>query len=432
MSNVTVTRQVPAYATTSMVLEVQFAQTVEPYASWTATLELRGTSVSGTTTATGSGTSGSVQFNIPDVLGGYVPTVGESFDAWLTVATGWPIWSSEPVYAGTVTVAELPVVAVTSPAASSTVTDLPLRVEWSVADQTGVAAQRITVESATGTGFDPWVEVYSADLSPYATAVDLSGSDLPWADGTGYRVTIDVTGGSGLSGSGSSEFATSWTQLPAPTVTVSQDLGGIDLGPASAYAVAVSGAYSAGDSMVVERVHPDGTRTAVASGLAVPGTALDLLPPLGVPFSYAVRVVDGQTGVPGVEALAPAGPLGGCSWVLTLGTDPEACAVPLGRSPSWEWGAQLDGELYHLADGGGLPTLYPTTDLDEEGTLSATLTDRDLVGRLMALSREHPAGWLRDPYGNRWRARVAVSVGHERHERWAVSVRWTAIRWEEA
>lgn len=430
MPNVTVTRQVPAYATTSMVMEVQFSQTAFPRASWTATLELRGASVTGTTTTTGAGPSGSVPISFGD-LGGYVPQVGDVFDAWLTVTTSYPTWS-ETVYAGTITVAELPVVAVTSPAASSTVTDLPLRVEWSVTDQTGAAAQHITVESSTGTGLDPWVEVYSADLSPYATTADLSGSDLPWADGTGYRVTIDATGGSGLSGSGSSEFATSWALLPAPTVTVSQDLGGIDLGPASAYAVTASGAYSAGDSMVVERVHHDGTRTAVASGLAVPGTALDLLPPLGVPFSYAVRVVDGQTGVPGVEALAPAGPLGGCSWVLTLGTDPEACAVPLGRSPSWEWGAQLDGELYHLADGGGLPTLYPTTDLDEEGTLSATLTDRDLVGRLMTLSREHPAGWLRDPYGNRWRARVAVSVGHERHERWAVSVRWTAIRWEEA
>lgn len=427
---IAITQQVPAYATTSMVLSVGFVQQDLPYMQWTATLELRGASVTGTTTATGSGMSGSVQFNIPGVLGGYVPPVGESFDAWLTVDGTFSYTST--AYAGTVTVAELPVVAVTSPAASSTVTDLPLRVEWSVTDQTGVAAQRVTVESHTGTGLDPWVEVYSADLSPYATAVDLSGSDLPWADGTGYRVTIDATGGSGLSGSGSSEFTTSWALLPAPTVTVSQDLGGIDLGPASAYAVAVSGAYSTGDTAVVERVHPDGTRTAVASGLAVPGTALDLLPPLGVPFSYAVRVVDGQTGVPGVEALAPAGPLGGCSWVLTLGTDPEACAVPLGRSPSWEWGAQLDGELYHLADGGGLPTLYPTTDLNEEGTLSATLTDRDLVGRLMALSREHPAGWLRDPYGNRWRARVAVTVGHERHERWAVSVRWTAIRWEEA
>lgn len=432
MPTVAVTRQVPAYATTSMAMVVEFSQTVHPYSPWTATLELRmqGASVSGTATATGAGPSGSVSVSFAD-LGGYVPAVGDTFDAWLTVAGTFPAWSVTE-YAGTVTAAELPVVAVTSPADSSTVTDLPLHVEWSVTDQTGVAAQRVTVESATGGGLDPWEEVFSSDLSPYAASLDISGSDLPWQDGTGYRVTIDATGGSGLSGSGSSEFTTSWVLLPAPAVTVSQDLGGVDLGPASAYAVAASGAYSSGDSMVVERVHPDGTRTTVASGLAVPGTALDLLPPLGVPFSYAVRVVDGQTGAPGAEALAPAGPLGGCSWVLTLGTDPEACAVPLGRSPSWEWGADIDGELYHLADGGGLPTLYPTTDLAESGTLSATLTDRDLVGRLMALSREFPAGWLRDPYGNRWRARVAVSVGHERHERWDVRVQWTAVRWEEA
>ena len=40
--------------------------------------------------------------------------------------------------------------------------------------------------------------------------------------------------------------------------------------------------------------------------------------------------------------------------------------------------------------------------------------------------------WLRDPFGNRWRVHAKPSVKHGLGEVWEVSIKWDAMRFEEA
>ena len=95
------------------------------------------------------------------------------------------------------------------------------------------------------------------------------------------------------------------------------------------------------------------------------------------------------------------------------------------------------GESYHFADGGagnGLPVYYATTDRDVSGKGSWDTVGHEDADRINALTLRYPVGWMRDPYGHRYRAHMRWSIDHgvPATRVWSVSMDWDAVRFEEA
>lgn len=95
------------------------------------------------------------------------------------------------------------------------------------------------------------------------------------------------------------------------------------------------------------------------------------------------------------------------------------------------------GDSYHFADGGqgsGLPVYYATTDRDISGSGSWDTVGQQDADRINALTLRYPVGWMRDPYGRRYRAHMRWSIDHGFHASrvWAISLDWDAVRFTEA
>ena len=57
---------------------------------------------------------------------------------------------------------------------------------------------------------------------------------------------------------------------------------------------------------------------------------------------------------------------------------------------------------------------------------------KETADRIDALMDEYPAGWMRDPLGHRWRARMSYDVSHGVGQMFQVSIDWDAERMREA
>lgn len=336
---------------------------------------------------------------------------------------GWGAWSN-PITWG---VYERPVVVITSPATDGTVVDtLPLGIAWEVTDPTGVSSQTVTLSDAS-TGATVW----EATVPSGTSSVEVHASDAPsLTNGTAYALTVAVTGGSGLSASAVREFATDWAAPATPTArlnTIPADLS---------VSVTVFEGEGEGDepataSLMVTRVGADGTRWVVASGMASGDTCVDPLPPLGVGYAYEVTA-SSETGATSLTTLTNV--LSTRNWALNFGASAGEVMTLVGN-PKASYSLDQGGAAYHVADGGaggGLPVWYGTTDRDESGTLSFDTVGPEDTDRLRELCREYPVGWIRDPFGHRWRAHVQPTISHGKGDLWAASVTWDAVRYREA
>ena len=185
------------------------------------------------------------------------------------------------------------------------------------------------------------------------------------------------------------------------------------------------------ESVDVQRVNADGTAWTVATGLAVGGSCIDPLPPLGVPVTYRATSSAASGSTASGEFTET---FGGRDWVLNFGNAAQE-HVEFIYNPQADLSLVQGGKGYHFADGGagnGLPVFYPTTDRDYAGTLKF---DTILYGdsdKVLDLCDRYPVAWLRDPFGHRWRAHVAPSVSHGVGQVWPVTLSWDAMRFEEA
>lgn len=126
----------------------------------------------------------------------------------------WGAWS-EPV---TLTVAEPPSVAITSPGTDgAVVADLPLVVTWTVSDATGVAAQLLEVVGDDGS------TLHSARLDGAARSYELGSATYLLANLTDYALRLTVTGGSTLQATAERDFTVSFAEPSAPTVDTEVD-----------------------------------------------------------------------------------------------------------------------------------------------------------------------------------------------------------------
>ena len=185
------------------------------------------------------------------------------------------------------------------------------------------------------------------------------------------------------------------------------------------------------ESVTVQRVNPDGTTWTVASNLPLGGTCIDPLPPLGVEATY-LATASAQSGATASETYGIT--IGGREWVLNFGNAAQEFTELLGN-PQASYTLEHGGESYHFADGGtggGLPVFYPTTDRDENGSLSFDDEMNASPDELRELCRRNPVAWLRDPFGHRWRAHVSPSTSHGVGRLWNMGIDWSAVRWREA
>lgn len=187
----------------------------------------------------------------------------------------------------------------------------------------------------------------------------------------------------------------------------------------------------AADSVDVVRVNADGSTWTVASGLSVGDTAIDPLPPLGVPVEYRA-VGTAPSGATSSGSYTET--IGGREWVLNFGNAAQE-HIEFVYNPQADLSLKQGGTPYHFADGGkgrGLPVFYPTTDRDYAGSLRFDTILYGDTDKMLDLCDRYPVAWLRDPFGHRWRAQVSPSVSHGVGQVWPVTLSWDAMRFEEA
>lgn len=322
----------------------------------------------------------------------------------------------------TVSIYDAPVVNIISP--TSTVDALPFAVTWSASDDTGISEQQL------------WV--YFEDLSNLVLYRVLDGDartsvigieDVAFENDSEYIVIVGAFNGVGLYASDTRSFTTHWVAPPLPTVTVITDTGAM----AATITPTAGAGTPATDHFIIMRVNPDGTRWVIADDVEPGESVTDPLPPLGVECTYSITAVT-DTGTTSVTTVTHT--VESSSWTLNFGAN--ASEVITGRfNPKTSWSIEQGGAAYHFADGGmgnGLPVWYSTTDRDISGSVSWDVVGKEQVNRINALSLRYPVGWLRDPFGNRWRAHIVpkFSRNHNLGRVWQVSIDWDAVRFEEA
>lgn len=334
----------------------------------------------------------------------------------------WGAWSdatSWGVYAA-------PVVVITSPASDGdTLDELPVVVTWTVTDQTGVSSQTVTLSDDNGV-------VYNATVGNSVRYLSIGSDVVSIANLADYSVTVRVTGGSGLVASTVREFSTDWAPPAAPTATVQVNEDAMTAN-VTVFIGEDDGTAPATESLMVTRIGADGTRWVVGSELASGNTVTDPLPPLGVEYRYEITA-SAATGATSTVTYTETIQTG--YWAFNFGNRASE-HMKLRYNAKTDVSTTHGGEAYHFADGGaggGLPVYYATTDRDVSGKGSWDTVGHEDVDRINALTLRYPVGWMRDPYGHRYRAHMRWSIDHgvPATRVWSVSMDWDAVRFEEA
>lgn len=261
-------------------------------------------------------------------------------------------------------------------------------------------------------------------------------------DGVTGTVGVDVLSSTGQIANGAQvvyKLATEQTislGTITPPFVVEGATVAIDAAVTPTFDATMRAAQSAGmpltDTLMVVRVNPDGTRHVLADDLESGDSVTDPLPPLGVEYSYEVTGI-AATGVPSAPATVTHANATTC-WAMNFGVG--AAEIVLARfNPKASYSMEQGGELYHFADGGegdGLPVWYGTTEREIGGSVSWDTLTQATADRLNALMLRHPVGWLRDPFGHRWRAHMKPKFSHGIGKLWQVAIDWDAVRWVEA
>lgn len=327
----------------------------------------------------------------------------------------------------TVKVYAAPVVTILSPTDSEVVTGLPFTASWTASDTTGIAEQVLYLYDSLLTTL-----YLQRPLDGSARSFTFDVGDGTLANDGGYTLIVGATSGVGLYGSDSARFTTSWMPPAQPTATVEVDEDSLGT---TITVVAGEGSETAPatESMSIARVDADGTRWVIATGLSSGAVVHDPLPPLGVPYTYEITAVS-RTGATSVGAVDMAITTG--YWAFNFGARATEHAK-LRFNAKTAMSTTHGGDSYHFADGGqgnGLPVYYATTDRDISGSGSWDTVGQQDADRINALTLRYPVGWMRDPYGHRYRAHMRWSIDHglPASRVWAISLDWDAVRFTEA
>lgn len=311
-----------------------------------------------------------------------------------------------------------PVVTLNSPADGATIDSLPIVIAWTVEESGRIVSQTVTITDADGG------TVMQQSVEPGITSMtydDLLANDAQ------YVITVSAVNALSLGASDSANVTTLWAAPVMPGMTVT-DADGL----AKTVTVSFVTGGVAAESASVYRVDGEGNRVLLASGLADGGSVTDLIPPVGIVYTYEAVAFAHQTGVPSDPYVLPTS-VNSTAWALNFGAE-GADVVTLFGNPKASRGIEHGGRAYHFADGGeggGLPVWYGTSERDESGTVTFEMVGDWHARMLRRLSLQSPIAWLRDPFGNRWRAHVTPKVTHGTGELWTISIDWDAVRFKE-
>ena len=334
----------------------------------------------------------------------------------------WGAWSDTISF----TAYDAPVVTIDAPAYDGEVmTALPVSVQWTATDTTGISSQVLRLFDGNGALLKSWT------LAGNVSQFDLDQSTYFLANNSVYSVVVTVTAGSTLQASATRQFDVAYVGPGEPTFDI---WWGED---SLACAITVGdgddqgGTLPTADYFYVVRVMPDGTEYLVATNLASSEQAYDPLPPLGVEFAYRVVAVAAS----GTETptLAPTAK-GTNAWAFGFGAGVAETALLI-ASPSAQSSWQHGGEAYHFADGTGetLPVFYGVGTLDVAHSWSFVIPKkwRDTAEDVQRLFRQHATCWVRDPFGHRWYVAAKATVKVSPGPKWDVSVTAEEMRFKE-
>lgn len=311
----------------------------------------------------------------------------------------WGAWSSVQ----SVTVAVAPSGFFSFPDYDDYVIDaLPIPVQWSISDPTGVAAQTLTLNDDDGN------RLWSQSLSPSVRSFQLTEAQYGFVNLSGYSLVLNATMGSGLRLTINRTFRTDWAGPSVPTVSMSV---GDDLSASIVVTDGNDGQSPAAVSFSVSRVMPDGSQWLVATGLLNAQTARDPLPPLNIDYHYLVT------------AYAETGATTQLNYLAHIRTPYEALnfgpsatdALVMGLDKTGSESTDHEGDLYSFALGGtvNLPIFYPKSSATSEIKRSYRVLSREEYGKVRSMSDRYAEGWLRDSFGNRFYGVVSLETSWE-------------------
>ena len=185
------------------------------------------------------------------------------------------------------------------------------------------------------------------------------------------------------------------------------------------------------EGITVQRINPDGSVWTVAQNLPSGGTAIDPLPPLGVPVTYKA-IAMAQSGAASSATYTET--IGGMEWMLNFGAS-AGDFIATRYNPQNNDSLETGGEKYHFARGkagGGLGVWYSTDVVDIAGSWSFASIDYGISDSLYQYAWQNGTAWLRDPFGHRWRAHISPSRSRGFGRLVDMSIDWDALEFEEA
>ena len=298
---------------------------------------------------------------------------------------------------------------------------MPHTFTWKVADETGVSRQHLSLRDIRGN------ILWSGMLDKDARSFRLGYAQHAFVNHTVYRVVLTVTAGSSLSVAASRVFQTDWAPPAKPSLNVFVDerLGcQLSVFPGRAD----SDDTPETSHFTVSRVLPDGSTLQLGSHLAAGEGASDPLPPLNSEFEY-VAVAYAATGVSAATRVK-----------TTVASRAVALNWGAGAERSWLGRYLKKGssrkvthgyKMLHFADGGeGLPVSYGINERDVKDSMDFLLLDEKDYKSFLEVMNMAGRFWVRDLYGERFRARLSCSVKRS-DGAWVASCDPTWETWEE-
>jgi len=282
-------------------------------------------------------------------------------------------------------VQQVPQGVIVSPASDGIeVTALPLAIEWSYSDQSGTQqSASLTLLSDTGQ------VLWQRTIQGAATSYSLDAAEFLPANNQTYTLRLAVASTSTLSNTTERTFTTAYVTPAPPIINLTTDL---NAGAVQAMLVAGTQAGTpATVSMGLFRRLPDGTTTAIVTGVQSGAVVTDRFCPTETDVTYIVAAF-AATGVASqTEAVTHIFGSGaayinygdgyrsvariGLAPTTEYGSEPQAVVIPV-------WGTRLP--LVRTAPGlrttGSLSgKVWKSGDVWPDGTVNATLNDIDIL-----------------------------------------------------
>lgn len=314
---------------------------------------------------------------------GWTDSAPPDGSAWYRVRSKTPdglcsVWATVgPV--STYTSADYPTVSITAPA--SPVHQRPVTAQWTVGGPDPVASQDVALMVGGAA-------VEAASLGASARSHTFDATSLP--DGGTATVVVSVTDTKGLSTTAVLDIAADWWPPAAPSASVGYD------GGSTVLAIAAGAGPQASPTVGfdVVRTDPDGSQTAVASGVQA-GTVVDAHPPVNAECAYTITAYssDGKSASATVRAHLRS--RGG------FVDFPDGWSFPVMLRPELSETVERGGEAVEFAGGSTYPVWYPSpaTSVGPSASFAVMRPDFDAL-RSRALSADEV--WLRDGFGHVW------------------------------